>query len=226
MAQVNITAIPRPNSDWQNDNVLAGGRQPRVGGPLEPSTKDILGERFLERFWVFVHKTATCWLWRAGLDKDGYGQIARIGKSPIKVHRASWMLAHGPIQSHQHVLHKCDVRNCVNPDHLFLGDQAANMKDAAAKGRLRGNPRPHGRKLSDQDEQRLLAVFAKYPHGRLPNGLRQQLAEAYGLSAPYISMLGRGRRVRAQRPSLGSPIRLRSNDPQLQERGHERVQGQ
>jgi hypothetical protein len=83
-----------------------------------------------------VHRTGTCWLWTAGLDAYGYGQIHRPRQTPIKVHRASWMLVHGRVDANQHVLHHCDVRNCVNPAHLFLGDQAANMRDAAAKGRL------------------------------------------------------------------------------------------
>jgi hypothetical protein len=34
------------------------------------------------------------------------------------------------------VLHRCDVKACVRPDHLFLGNQSDNLSDAALKGRL------------------------------------------------------------------------------------------
>jgi hypothetical protein len=33
-------------------------------------------------------------------------------------------------------LHRCDVRNCVRPDHLWLGSQGDNIQDAIAKGRF------------------------------------------------------------------------------------------
>lgn len=47
----------------------------------------------------------------------------------------SYILHNGPITSDQWVLHKCDTPRCVNPNHLFLGDAAANVADMDAKGR-------------------------------------------------------------------------------------------
>lgn len=75
-----------------------------------------------------------CWLWTDHLDKDGYG-LVRDGKKMKRPHRVSYEIKHGPIQNGLYVLHRCDVRCCVNPDHLFLGTQEDNVRDMIAKGR-------------------------------------------------------------------------------------------
>lgn len=80
-----------------------------------------------------------CWEWTGTLDAYGYGVLTvSTTLSPsrkAKAHRLAWELAAGPIPPGLHVLHRCDNRRCVRPDHLFLGDQRDNMRDALAKGR-------------------------------------------------------------------------------------------
>jgi len=68
---------------------------------------------------------------------SGYGTLKFHQKS-IKAHRAVYAEFVGPIPEGLLVLHKCDVRKCVNPDHLFVGTNDDNMKDMAAKKRGRG----------------------------------------------------------------------------------------
>lgn len=84
-----------------------------------------------------------CWLWTGSISPKGYGQINSGGHrgKPRRTHRAAWELYRGPIPDGLQVLHKCDTPTCVNPDHLFLGTGADNMKDKANKGR--GTPPPH-----------------------------------------------------------------------------------
>lgn len=196
MKLVNITASTGCEVGRQSAYRQLAGATDAVGGTvLHPSTVELLGEGFLARFWVFVNKTDTCWLWTAGVDAYGYGQIHRTGLGPIKAHRAVWILTHGPITSKEHVLHRCDNTRCVNPKHLFLGDQNANMKDAAAKGRL-STPRPFGRKLSVEDEAAIKRTYANFPDRRLPNGLIDRMATEFGVHPKYICAIGRGRRVR------------------------------
>lgn len=94
----------------------------------------------LSRFWARVEKTPTCWLWSGTGHHNGYARTNFL-RRPVLVHRLSWELHFGqiPAASEHHgtacVLHRCDVRLCVNPAHLFLGSIADNVADMIRKGR-------------------------------------------------------------------------------------------
>ena len=82
-----------------------------------------------------VVDAAGCWLWQGHKTVTGYGQGGYRNRSTF-IHRAMYQAHHGvTLKTKQYVCHRCDVRSCCNPDHLFLGDQFANMHDSVLKGR-------------------------------------------------------------------------------------------
>lgn len=120
-----------------------------------------------------VEKTETCWLWQGSVDRHGY---ATYGKPSRLVHRYVYEQMIAPPGDLQ-VLHRCDNRRCVRPEHLFLGTNRDNVNDMLAKGRsLKGERSPRA-KLTDAEvlELRRLPRTAVAPFARA-RGIRYNVA--------------------------------------------------
>ena len=81
-----------------------------------------------------VFGATECWHWCRSRTRHGYARITYSGRMQL-VHRLSWMAFRGFIPDGLSVLHKCDNRACINPDHLWLGTYSDNMRDCWTKGR-------------------------------------------------------------------------------------------
>ena len=99
-----------------------------------PNHLKSIPQRFEEKYEP--EPNSGCWLWTASTDTVGYGHMW-VGGKLKQANRISWELYIGPIPEDKYVLHKCDVRSCVNPYHLFLGTQRENVEDMHKKGRAR-----------------------------------------------------------------------------------------
>lgn len=121
-----VKACIRPSHHQPNASETGVERR-RKGRPPAQETG-------LQRLWRSVSVTDCCWLWKGRRNPFGYVHIRYEGRQ-VFLHRVFYELFVGPIPGNMLVLHRCDVPHCCNPNHLFLGDHAANAADMVAKGR-------------------------------------------------------------------------------------------
>jgi hypothetical protein len=126
-----------------------------------------------------------CFLWTGYLAPNGYGEL-RIDGSKMSAHRASWVLHRGQIPGGMFVCHKCDNRACVNPDHLFLGTQKDNMRDAASKGRMNPNQKGERNRAAKLKQDDVLFIRKSSERG-------VALALRFNVSQALVTMIRKGR---------------------------------
>jgi len=138
-----------------------------------------------EQFWKHAGKAGPneCWLWQGGTS-HGYGIIGKSGGN-IGAHRFSYELHNGPIPAGMHVCHKCDIRNCVNPSHLFVGTISDNMADKVAKGRQAAGEKSGQAKLT---AVQVLEIRSACAAGET----HQSVSDRYGVKRRTVSAISFG----------------------------------
>jgi HNH endonuclease len=162
-------------------------------------------EKFLAK--ICVEPATGCWLWRGLVRPDGYGATRFEGKEH-GAHRVAWRLFRGEIALGQVVCHKCDVRACVNPEHLFLGTVADNVHDMTRKGRSRRGMKHGSAKLNEDQVRRIKTMLAE---DRL---FMSEIAQEFGVSQTTIRAIKVGRTWRdVEAPAVTNTVMRGDESP-------------
>ena len=153
-------------------------------GKCEPKPKPVI-ERFMSH--VSPEPNSGCWLWAGSVNNSGYGMFCREQGKAGSAHRISYEIFCEPIPEGLHILHRCDNRVCVNPEHLFFGTNQDNIADMVQKGRQRvlkgeeiGN--------SKLTEKQVREIFAQ--RGQKP---QRAIAVEYGVARQTIKDILKGK---------------------------------
>lgn len=130
---------------------------------------------------VYPEPNTGCWLWAGRHDSNGYGRGHFANRTIQLAHRYAYLLYKEDPQK-KHVLHKCDNPACVNPEHLYLGDQKQNNIDRDSRGRQK-TARGCNHKLSKLSEGEVLCIRSLHDTGKFPSRL---LAKMYSCSQKAI----------------------------------------
>ena len=123
-----------------------------------------------------------CWLWNNCIMHKGYGLLVYKGKT-TRAHRLAYKLSTGIDPGNNHVLHKCDTRSCVNPDHLYLGSNDDNIRDKVTKGRSLAGTRNPSVKLTVDHVESI----------RKDTRAQRTIAKEYGVSQSAVHYIKVGK---------------------------------
>ena len=126
-------------------------------------------------------RSSGCWLWTGTRQPQGYGRL-NIDRQKLLAHRLSFEINVGPIPDGLCVLHTCDVKACVRPDHLYAGTRRDNARDVIERGSFnhrRGENHPDAK----LNEAQVAEIRRRYQRGKVRH---LSLAHEFGVSESTI----------------------------------------
>lgn len=122
-----------------------------------------------------------CILYIGTLTRKGYGALPSARHGTRKAHRVAYIETYGAIPTGLHILHHCDIRNCIEPTHLYAGTNLDNIKDRVARGRsyIQQGESGANHKLTEIEALEILAS----------NESQRSLARRYRVTQGCISKL-------------------------------------
>lgn len=182
-AGANIIGVRGP---WTSPGgYTASGAKSRAkpGGPTD--RRSWTAERLLE--WGSLRDPDRgCLIWQRSKTTGGYGNVTYQGVQTY-THRLAWEAANGrPVPAGMCVCHRCDVRNCVEPSHLFIGTIQDNVADMVSKRRHQWGERSASAKLSTEDVAAIRALDATIT----------VIGRRFGVNATYVAEIRRGEKRR------------------------------
>lgn len=187
----------------------------RADVPRNGMRPETLRERLLRQR---EFDTTECWNWTGQRTQSGYGVTSWNGKH-VRAHRASYAVFIGTIEPGMLVCHRCDNPLCINPDHLFIGSPADNVRDMKDKGRGKhANGLAAARLKSPKGEQHWRAVLTETDVLQLRELKRQ------GATIRELSQRFNVSKFAAQAASVGTTwSHLPGAVPKLYVRPHKRI---
>ena len=154
----------------------------------------------VKRFWSKVDRAGDCWIWTGELNNHGYGRFATwTGGRRVRylAHRLAFELTQGPLGALV-ARHTCDNPPCCNPEHLEVGTQADNLRDAVSRGRANLSGLHAYRRQRDEGAVAARAAGDPVMLARL----RQLMGIGLTLEAAHQVARGNTRRLRKLREAL------------------------
>lgn len=157
--------------------------------PLREQPRKLAGwHRAIEKLERLTIKAGPdeCWLWSGYTQPNGYGWVNVYGLR-ISAHRLALINSGVDVPDGMDACHRCDVRNCVNPAHLYAGTRSENMADCSARGR-------HNKPIGERHwRAKLTAAQVADLRRQRQAGVRvAALAAAFGINTGTVSRIARG----------------------------------